>query len=120
MDNELTISQKKIFIYNKINDMSVNSNILTNYIINNNLKYTKNNNGIFLNLYSIDNYHIDNIFKIVVDKINYTNLINNSDFNIQKQVYYNKPNIDTFNYYTVIDDQHFDEYDIDLINLSKI
>ena len=33
MENELNISQKKLFIYNKINDLSVNSNILTNYVM---------------------------------------------------------------------------------------
>ena len=116
MENELNISQKKLFIYNKINDLSVNSNILTNYVIGNNLKYTKNNNGIFINLYSIDDYHIDNIYKI-----NYINLINNSDFNIQNQVYYNKPIMEVLvKTYKEIDDEQFDEYDIDLINYSKI
>jgi hypothetical protein len=121
MESNLTFSQKKLFMYNKINDMSVNSNILTNYIVSNNLKYTKNNNGIFVNLYSIDNNYIDDIFKIIVDKINYTNLISTSDFNIPKQIYYDKPIINNQNnYYKEINDENFDEYDIDLINFSKI
>tara|TARA_B100001094_G_scaffold327359_1_gene385425 strand:+ start:2421 stop:2789 length:369 start_codon:yes stop_codon:yes gene_type:complete len=122
MEPDLTSSQKKIFIYNKITDRSVNSNILNNYIINNNFKYTQNNNGIFINLYSIDDNYIDDMFKIIVDKINYTNLINHSDFNNQKDIYYDKPiiNDETIFSYKEINDEDFDEYDIDLINFSKI
>ena len=61
------------------------------------------------------------MFKIIVDKINYTNLINKSNFNIQKQIYYDKPIINNKKEsYKEINDENFDEYDIDLINFSKI
>lgn len=117
MESELNISQKKLFIYNKINDMTINSNILTHYIISNDLKYTKNNNGIFINLYSINDNYINDMYKIIIDRINYANLINNSDFNIVKETFSIplQPNSDNYSY-KEINDKDFDEYDIDLIN----
>lgn len=116
MQNNTDISKKKQFIYNKVNDMTIDSNIFSNYINYNNLKYTKNKNGIFINLYSIEDEHIDNMYKIIVDKIQYTNLINNNDFDIKNQFITQNKITDNIINYKNINDENFDNYDIDLIN----
>ena len=119
---EDNISSKKLFIYNKINDLSINSNILIDYVISNNLKYTKNNNGIFLNLYSVENIHIENMYNIIINKINFINLINSDHFNLD-----NKMSIEDFQIknnteeyiYKDINKLVFDKYDTDIILFTK-
>ena len=81
-----------------------------------NIGYTKNKNGIFINLYSIEDEHIDNMYKIIVDKIQYTNLINNNDFDIKNQFIPQSKITDNIINYKNINDENFDNYDIDLIN----
>ena len=119
---EDNISSKKLFIYNKINDLSINSNILIDYVIFNKLKYTKNKNGIFLNLYSVENIHIENMYNIIINKINFINLINSDHFNLD-----NKMSIEDFQIknnteeyiYKDINKLVFDKYDTDIILFTK-
>ena len=120
---EDNISSKKLFIYNKINDLSINSNILIDYVIFNKLKYTKNKNGIFLNLYSVSDDHINKIYDMIINKINYNKLINSTDYEFKNSIDIDKYNPNIINYenneFKEIDDNLFDDYDIDLIGLSK-
>ena len=45
----MDINEKKLFIYKNINNIDDHSEIIK-YIKNNNIKYTNNNNGFFLNI----------------------------------------------------------------------
>ena len=123
IEDNINISDKKLFIYNKINNLTINSNVLIDYVMTNNIKYTKNNNGIFLNLYSVEDIHIENMYNIIINKINYTNLINSDDFNLDNKIsmeeFEIKDNVEEQTIYKDIDKLVFDEYDTDLILFTK-
>ena len=64
------------------------------------------------------------MYNIIINKINYSSLIysNNYDFNNNIEIYkskLNNKNIIKKNEFKEIDDNLFDDYDIDLIELSK-
>jgi len=58
-------------LYNKINYNHHNDNIIFNYIKANNIKYTKNTNGIFFNLKILRDDQLNEL-KIIID--NYTSI----------------------------------------------
>ena len=110
------------YIYNSIYKNDVNKSIIYKFIVDNNLNYTENKNGYFLNLSKLEDTIINKLYKIVnynnlEDKeyINddlYTNKNNESQININinnKKTYknkYTKLNID-------------DKIDLYLLDLSK-
>ena len=57
------MEDKKKFIYTKINKIKYHNEII-NYIKNNDIKYTENTNGFFVNISLIDE-HINNIYNIL-------------------------------------------------------
>ena len=59
----MNIEEKKIFIYKNIEKIEYH-NELVDYIKNNDIKYTENTNGFFVNISLIDN-HINNIYNIL-------------------------------------------------------
>ena len=59
----MNIDDKKIFIYNNINNIKTH-NVIIKYIESNNIKKTINDNGFFVNISLIDD-HIDNIYNIL-------------------------------------------------------
>ena len=66
------LNEKKIFIYKNINKIHYHNEII-NYILNNDIKYTENNNGFFINISLMDD-HINNIYDILK-----YNLLNDDD-----------------------------------------
>ena len=60
----MNIQQKKVYIYENI-DKSPNHNIIIKLLNDNECKYTKNSNGIFLNLNTLKDELIQNIYDIL-------------------------------------------------------
>lgn len=76
----MNINEKKLFIYKNINNIN-NHNVVIDYIKNNDIKYTHNNNGFFVNISLIDE-HIDNIYNIL---LYYININNNEELIMDKR-----------------------------------
>tara|TARA_Y100001958_G_scaffold159682_1_gene162417 strand:- start:1746 stop:2111 length:366 start_codon:yes stop_codon:yes gene_type:complete len=115
----INIEEKKKFIYSKINNLEFNSIYLKDYIINSNVKYTENSNGIFINLNTVSDFDIDNIYNIIINKINYNKLLSEKEYNVNNNNFNNlvtedkkKKNYKDFN----VND--FSEFDLELIKLS--
>ena len=86
----MDLNDKKLFIYKNINNID-NHNEIIKYIEHNNIKYTNNNNGFFVNISLIDD-HIDNLYNILQYYINNNNE-NNLLIDIKKQI-----SIETINF----------------------
>ena len=56
---------KIMFIYDKINNEHINTKLIFDYVIKNDIKYSKNMNGIFINLNKLDESNINEIYNIV-------------------------------------------------------
>ena len=116
---EQNINDIKLYIYNKINNLEINSYILKDYILQNNIKYTENKNGIFLNLNSLNDNDIKNIYNIIIKKINYNKLVINKDY-IEETKVINKIVNNVENKYEVFEDNFFNKIDLKLIQLSLL
>ena len=117
MDN-INIEEKKQYIYNKINTLEFNSIYIKDYVVNSNIKYTENSNGIFINLNTVSDFDIDNIYNIIINKINYNKLLSEKEYNIENN-YYNLEKEEIIEkIYKNIDDNDFSEFDLELIKLS--
>ena len=79
MESEL--NKKKIYIYKNIEKL-LHHNDIIDYIKNNNIKYTENSNGFFLNISLIDD-HINDIYNIL--QYNLKNNIEHDKLIIKKQ-----------------------------------
>ena len=64
MDQE----EKIKYIYDEIQNNNVDNDYIIKYIHLKNIKYTENNNGIFINLSKIDDIHIDILYKYINEK----------------------------------------------------
>ena len=60
--------EKIKYIYDEIENNNVDNNYIIKYIHLKNIKYTENNNGLFVNLSKIDNEHIDILYKYIHEK----------------------------------------------------
>jgi hypothetical protein len=112
------MEDKKIFIYSNIHKIKYHNEIIK-YIKSNDIKYTENSNGFFVNISLIDD-HINNIYNIL-QYIIYNNNENN-EMNFKKQeLIDNKPdkknNKDNSVYN--IELNKFDKKEQQLILLSK-
>ena len=80
------ISTKRYYIYENITKIK-NHNHLIDYLKINKCKHTENKNGIFVNLNTIDNDIINNLYSMVYESINnfidydYTNDFYNYELN---------------------------------------
>ena len=63
--NNLQNEEKILYIYNSIYKDTVNTDIIYKFIIDNNLNYSENNNGFFLNLSKLNNDIIDKLFIMI-------------------------------------------------------
>tara|TARA_Y100000768_G_C23864105_1_gene627187 strand:+ start:171 stop:458 length:288 start_codon:yes stop_codon:yes gene_type:complete len=80
-DTRLELYKIKKTLINDIKNLSKNEHIQIFHIIKNaNIKYTENNNGIFINLNNIN----DNILYKLIDFIKYTKFNNNELEKIDK------------------------------------
>ena len=77
----MNIEEKKIFIYKNIDKIEYHNEIVE-YIKTNDIKYTENSNGFFVNISLIDE-HINNIYNILQYTIH--NNIENDNMVIKKQ-----------------------------------
>lgn len=68
----MNLDDKKIFIHKNINKIN-NHNDIINYIKTNNIKYTLNDNGFFINISYIGDKHIEYIYNILRYYINNNN-----------------------------------------------
>ena len=91
----MDLNDKKLFIYKNINNID-NHNEIIKYIEHNNIKYTNNNNGFFVNISLID-YHIDNLYNILQYYINNNNE-NDLLIDIKKQISLETINFNNNNY----------------------
>ena len=91
----MDLNDKKLFIYKNINNID-NHNEIIKYIEHNNIKYTNNNNGFFVNISLIDD-HIDNLYNILQYYINNNNE-NNLLIDIKKQISLETINFNNNNY----------------------
>ena len=60
--------EKIKYIYDEIENNNVDNNYIIKYIHLENIKYTENNNGLFVNLSKIDDEHIDILYKYIHEK----------------------------------------------------
>ena len=103
----MDIIYKKKFIYNNINKIRYHNEIIK-YIKENNIKFTENNNGFFLNISLIDE-HINNIYNILQYIIE--NNIENNKMDDIKQELLNNNNCNTY--------LKNKKYNIEINNFSK-
>jgi len=112
------MEDKKKFIYTNIHKIKYHNEII-NYIKNNNIKYSENTNGFFVNISLIDN-HINNIYNILQYIIFNNNENNEMDYKKQELIEDNKflkKNIKKNNYN--IEFKNFTKAEQDKILLSK-
>ena len=112
------MEEKKTFIYTNIHKIKYHNEII-NYIKNNNIKYSENTNGFFVNISLIDN-HINNIYNILQYIIFNNNENNEMDYKKQELIEDNKflkKNIKKNNYN--IEFKNFTKAEQDKILLSK-
>lgn len=102
------MEDKKIFIYTNIHKIKYHNEII-NYIKNNNIKYTENTNGFFVNISLIDE-HINNIYNILQYII-----FNNNENN---EMDYKKQELIEDNNYLKLDKKKYN-YNIELKNFTK-
>jgi len=112
----MDIDKKKVYIYRNINNIKYHNEII-NYIKDNNIKYTENNNGFFINI-SLINDHINNLYNIL--KYILSNNIDNDNYDLKKNSILNNDiinNIEQKQYKLIINNS--DKYNILLSNFKK-
>ena len=114
----MNIVDKKKFIYNNVNKIKYHNEIIK-YIKENNIKFTENNNGFFLNISLIDE-HINNIYNILQYIIE-NNIENNKMDDIKQELLNNNNNCNTYlkNKKYNIEINNFSKEEQKLILLSK-
>tara|TARA_B110000285_G_C15136245_1_gene627130 strand:- start:2541 stop:2903 length:363 start_codon:yes stop_codon:yes gene_type:complete len=75
------MEDKRNYIHNNIEKISDHTNIIT-IIDQTDTKYTQNNNGIFLNLNTLDNGIIDQIYFLLNNELNFSDITNDDYENI--------------------------------------
>ena len=62
--------EEKKYIYDSIKNNEIDHKLIKSYIISNNISYSKNNNGIFINLSILDDTYIKDIYNLIKTNIN--------------------------------------------------
>lgn len=112
----MNIDEKKVYIYKNINNIKYHNEIIS-YIKDNDIKYTENNNGFFINISLIDE-HINNIYNIL--KYILSNNIENDNYDLKKNIIFKNDiinNIEQRKYKSTINDNK--SYNIPLSNFKK-
>jgi len=112
----MDIDKKKVYIYRNINNIKYHNEII-NYIKDNNIKYTENNNGFFINI-SLINDHINNLYNIL--KYILSNNIDNDNYDLKKNIIFKNDiinNIEQRIYKSTVNDNK--SYNIPLSNFKK-
>ena len=76
------MDQKKTYIHQNIDKINDHMNIIS-IVEQHNCKYTKNNNGIFLNLTTTEDSVIDQIYFLLNSELNYS-IINDNDIGVKE------------------------------------
>ena len=58
---------KRKYIFNKINNREINHGYIKTFVIQNDIKFTENMNGIFVNLTLLDRDIIDELYNYIYD-----------------------------------------------------
>ena len=85
MESILELDDKKVFIYNILQDYSTNTKLMNDIlqiVDKYKIVHTENGNGIFLNLSKINDIIIINEIFMIVQSFNYTQNIQKEDDNI--------------------------------------
>ena len=61
---------KRKYIFNKINNREINHNYIKTFVIQNDIKFTENMNGIFINLTLLDEDIIDDLYIYIYEYLN--------------------------------------------------
>ena len=112
----MNIDEKKVYIYKNINNIKYHNEIIS-YIIDNDIKYTENNNGFFINISLIDE-HINNIYNIL--KYILSNNIENDNYDLKKNIIFKNDiinNIEQRKYESTVNENKI--YNIPLSNFKK-
>ena len=112
----MNIDEKKVYIYKNINNIKYHNEIIS-YIKDNDIKYTENNNGFFINISLIDE-HINNIYNIL--KYILSNNIENDNYDLKKNIIFKNDiinNIEQRIYKSTVNDNK--SYNIPLSNFKK-
>lgn len=112
----MNIDEKKVYIYKNINNIKYHNEIIS-YIKDNDIKYTENNNGFFINISLIDE-HINNIYNIL--KYILSNNIENDNYDLKKNIIFKNDiinNIEQRKYKSTVNDNK--SYNIPLSNFKK-
>jgi len=112
------MEDKKLFIYTNIHKIKYHNEII-NYIKNNNIKYTENTNGFFVNISLIDE-HINNIYNILQYIIFNNNENNEMDYKKQELIEDNNfLKLDKKKHNYNIELKNFTKEEQNIISLSK-
>lgn len=85
MESILELNDKKVFIYNILQDYSTNTKLMNDIlqiVDKYKIVHTENGNGIFLNLSKINDIIIINEIFMIVQSFNYTQNIQKEDDNL--------------------------------------
>jgi len=110
----MDINEKKIYIYKNINNIKYHNEIIS-YIKDNDIKYTENNNGFFINISLIDE-HINNIYNIL--KYILSNNIENDNYDFKKTIIFNNDIINNIGQRKIVSTVN-KNYNIPLSNFKK-
>ena len=111
------MSNKRIELQTKISENEIYNDFLYEYIISNDINYTSNKNGIFVNLTELDNDVIDEMYDYII-KMTYNIQSKKSSVEINnKKNIIRKKNIIDENVYKPL--PKLKPYQIELIELSK-
>lgn len=112
----MNIDEKKIYIYKNIDNIKYHNEIIS-YIKDNDIKYTENNNGFFINISLIDE-HINNLYNIL--KYILSNNIENDNYDLKKNIIFKNDiinNIEQRKYKSAINESK--SYNIPLSKFKK-
>jgi hypothetical protein len=122
--NKDNIDIKKKYIYNSIKNNIIDHEIIIQYIIKNSIRYSKNNNGLFVNLSILNDNYVIELYNLIYNQINnkiYSereNLINNLNYNnVDKKIKNIVKPIKIEKKYKKINS--LTDRQLDIINLSK-
>ena len=110
----MDINEKKIYIYKNINNIKYHNEIIS-YIKDNDIKYTENNNGFFVNISLIDE-HINNIYNILKNIL--SNNIENDNYDFKKTIIFNNDIINNIGQRKIVSTVN-KNYNIPLSNFKK-